>query len=69
MKTVRSLQGDTVDAICWRYYGRTAGTVEAVLEANRGLADLGPVLPMGTRVTLPDVPATRENHRVVQLWD
>lgn len=69
MRTVRSQQGDTVDAICWRYYGRTAGTVEAVLEANRGLADLGPVLPMGTQVTLPDVPATRENHRVVQLWD
>jgi phage tail protein X len=69
MKTVRSLQGDTVDAICWRYYGRTAGTVEAVLEANTGLADLGAILPMGTHINLPDVPATRENHRVVQLWD
>uniref|UniRef100_UPI000D1C1946 tail protein X n=1 Tax=Metapseudomonas otitidis TaxID=319939 RepID=UPI000D1C1946 len=52
MNTVRALQGDTVDAICWRVYGRTAGLTEAVLEANPGLADLGPVIPQGHRVTL-----------------
>ena len=33
---VRTLQGDTVDALCWRHYGRTDGTVETVLEANTG---------------------------------
>ncbi|MCI0152144.1 tail protein X [Paraburkholderia sediminicola] len=46
-------QGDTVDALCWRHYGRTDGTVEAVLEANAGLADYGVVLPLGTVVYLP----------------
>ena len=50
---VRSVQGDTVDLICWRTYGRTAGITEQVLEANPGLADLGAELPIGTLVTLP----------------
>ncbi|HGC2431299.1 tail protein X, partial [Escherichia coli] len=40
-----ALQGDTLDAICVRYYGRTEGVVEAVLAANPGLAELGAVLP------------------------
>lgn len=47
MKTF-ALQGDTLDAICVRYYGRTEGVVEAVLAANPGLAELGAVLPHGT---------------------
>ncbi len=40
MKTVYALQNDTVDAICWRNYGRSSGVVEAVLEANPHLSDL-----------------------------
>lgn len=66
--TVIAHQGDTVDLICFRYYGRTAGVTEQVLDANPGLAALGPVLPVGTRVTLPDVPA-RASTNVVNLWD
>lgn len=69
MDTVIAQQGDTVDAICWRYYGRTAGVTEAVLEANPGLAEQGAIIPHGTAVHLPDVPASTENHRVIQLWD
>lgn len=30
---------DMLDAICAKHYGRTAGAVEAVLEANPGLAN------------------------------
>ncbi len=61
-------QGETLDAIAWRHYGRTAGVVEAVLEANPGLAALGPQLPLGTAVELPDIaPATEV--ALVQLWD
>ncbi|MDR5776766.1 MULTISPECIES: tail protein X, partial [unclassified Caballeronia] len=52
---VRSQQGDTVDLLCWRFYGRTNGTVEAVLEANPGLADLGLMLPLGTLVSMPEL--------------
>lgn len=65
---VHALQGDTVDALCWRHYGRTAGVTEQVLEANPGLADIGPVLPMGHEVELPDQP-TQPVKRRVQLWD
>ncbi|REE92647.1 tail protein X [Cupriavidus plantarum] len=65
---VIAMQGETVDAICQRIYGQTAGVTEAVLEANRGLADLGPVLPHGTVVDLPDLPPQPEVQRV-QLWD
>lgn len=51
----RTKDGDTVDLICWHIYGATSGIVEQVLNANPGLATLGPVLPLGTLVTLPEV--------------
>lgn len=65
---VHSIQGDTVDMICYRYYGRTAGVTEQVLEANPGLSDLGPVLPMGTPLNLPDQ-AKPAQQKTVNLWD
>ncbi len=69
MASVRAQQGDTVDAICWRHYGRTAGVVEQVLEANPGLADHGPVIPNGTLITLPDAAPQAERRQMVNLWD
>jgi phage tail protein X len=67
--TVHALQGDTVDAICWRIYGRTAGVTEAVLEANPGLADFGTILPHGTFVTIPDAAPQAPELQMVNLWD
>ncbi|HHU0611960.1 phage tail protein [Enterobacter hormaechei subsp. steigerwaltii] len=64
----RAQQGDTLDAICARYYGRTEGVFEAVLAANPGLAELGVVLPHGTLVELPDV-QTSSVTETVNLWD
>lgn len=50
----RSKESETLDEIVWRHYGnRVAGALEAVLEANPGLADLGATLPLGTIVCLP----------------
>lgn len=69
MASLRAQQGDTVDAMCWRHYGRTAGVVEQVLEANPGLADLGPVIPHGTLIQLPDQAAPAEHRQMVNLWD
>ncbi|AKX51712.1 phage tail protein [Thiopseudomonas alkaliphila] len=69
METVRALQGDTIDLICWRHYGRTAGVVEQVLDSNRGLAELGPVLPIGTPVKMPVEPEPAQTAQVIQLWD
>ncbi|MDR3432067.1 MAG: tail protein X [Rouxiella aceris] len=61
-------QGDSVDALCWRYYGRTESVVEQVYAANAGLADVGVILPHGYPLELPELPlsAVRET---VQLWD
>lgn len=53
--TLIAQQNDTVDAMCWRYYGRTTTVVEQVLQANPHIVELGPVLPLGTRVLMPDV--------------
>jgi len=67
---VTARAGETIDELCWRALGRTQGVTEQALELNRDLADLGPLLPAGTEVVLPDptalIPATRE---VVKLWD
>jgi phage tail protein X len=53
-ETYLSREGDTVDLIVHRYYGSTSdGRVEAVLRANPGLCDGGPVLTPGTVVQLP----------------
>lgn len=66
---VRAQQGDTVDLLCWRHYGRTAGLVEIVLEANADLANHGPILPHGLEVELPDQPAKIPTAPLLQLWD
>ncbi|KVN27012.1 phage tail protein [Burkholderia pyrrocinia] len=66
---VYARQGDTVDALCWLHYGRTDGTVEAVLEANAGLADRGVVIPIGTVVYLPDIGTVENTTPLVQLFD
>lgn len=68
-QTYRTSDGDTADYIAWKYYGTQDGqVVEQLLAANPGLADRGPVLPLGLLVTLPDIqPATAA--QVVRLWD
>lgn len=61
--------GDTLDLIAHRRYG-TVSAVRHVQAANPELAALGPRLPAGTRVRLPDIEATPEDEtRLVQLWD
>lgn len=62
-------QGDTLDQLCWRHLGRTAGVVEATLDASPGLCLLGPVLPHGTPVALVPPPSRAPQLRpLVQLW-
>ncbi|MCQ9569813.1 tail protein X [Enterobacter cloacae] len=65
---IYAMQGDTLDAICARYYGRTAGVVEPVLKANPGLAEYGVVLPHGTAVDMPGVDSAPRKESV-NLWD
>jgi phage tail protein X len=66
---VFAYQGDTVDALCYRHFGRTRGVVEATLELNAGLADLGPILPEGHPVELPDAPNDQSTIKLVNLFD
>lgn len=50
-------EGLTLDLILWRRYGvRGRSLVEAALAANPGLAMLGPELPLGTVIIIPDLP-------------
>ena len=60
--------GDVVDQLALAAYGRTDGTTEAVLDANPGLAALGPVLPRGVAVLLPDL-VLPQTAAQLQLWD
>lgn len=62
-----SKEGDTAAYICWKVYGKTEGVVEQLLNANHGLAALGPILPIGTEVKLPEV-TPPERVGDVGLW-
>lgn len=68
-KKVYAIQNDTVDAICWRYYGRSSGVVEKVLEANPHISEFGPFLPMGTALQLPEIQTQQNTTQSIQLWD
>ena len=65
---LRSQQGDTLDLILFRHYGYTAGITEQVLNLNPGLAALGPVLPTGTLINMPEAP-TQAEQPLIQLWE
>lgn len=63
-------QGDQIDWICWKHYGTPRnGTVEAVLEANKGLSAYGPKLPAGVKITLPELAKPAAEQEVIRLWD
>jgi phage tail protein X len=64
-------EGISVDLLIWRKYKRPMpGLLELVLDINPGIAGLGPILPIGTVVTLPDVkPPTVPELAVVRLWN
>lgn len=65
---VQAQQGDTLDLLCLRHLGTTAGTVEATLQLNPRLAAMGTTLPTGTPVTLPAQPERPTTTRL-KLWD
>lgn len=69
MDSIRAMQGDTVDLICWRHYGTTANVTEAVYEANPGLAELGPILPHGHTINLPKIESTAPASTELALWE
>ncbi|MGR3435285.1 MAG: tail protein X [Shimia sp.] len=66
MTLYRTIDGDMVDAICHAHYGNT-DAVEAVLEANPGLAGQGAVLQGGLLIVLPEIVASPVA-QPIRLW-
>lgn len=70
----KTKDGDVLDAVIHAAYGQcTDSQLRAVLEANPGLADNGPILPAGLRIILPDSVQETDRKslqsRGVTLWD
>jgi len=69
MTTIQSRNGDMLDAVVHRFYGRTDGTIEFVLEENPSLAQSGPVLTTGQKIHAPPLPPTAaEEQQTIKLW-
>lgn len=62
----RTSNGDLLDTLCQHYYGHLNGSVEAVLDANQGLADEPQPYRAGVQILLLDLQVTSEE--VIQLW-
>lgn len=67
MRIVQTLQGDTVDLICLRYFGFTGGVTEQVMALNPHLHQYDLVLPQLIDIQLPTAPK-RKQKQVIQLW-
>lgn len=46
----------------------TGGAVEALLTANPGLAGVGPIVPLGTEVEVPELPAATTDG-YTRVWE
>lgn len=66
--TYISKMGETVDMICFKYYGKTSVVTELVLDHNPGIS-LNVVLPLGTVVILPDYVEDTVSINLVNLWE
>lgn len=67
--TLVARQDEPLDLLVHRAFGRTASLVEAVLEANRGLAAQAHALPEGTEVFVPAAAtAAPAVAPLIQLW-
>lgn len=66
MREVIAHDGETLDALLWRILRRT-DIAPQVLEANPQLARLSAILPAGTKVVIPELPAPAAID-FVRLW-
>jgi phage tail protein X len=65
--TCRTSDGDLLDTVCHNFYGHLNGSVEAVLDANQGLADEPQPYRASVVILLPDLAAPALEQ--VTLWD
>lgn len=77
MAVLTSLEGDTIELMVYRHYGRQdAELLQRVLDqaANKELSAIGPILPVGMAVTMPAIPEASAAvpgavAAAVSLWD
>lgn len=63
-------QGWTVDSVVWEVLrDPSPELVEETLRLNRGIAEAGVYLPVGTVLVIPDPPAKTVERATVRLWD
>lgn len=65
---VYTMQNETIDALAYRIFGRTAGIVEIIYNNNPTLCELPAILPMGTAVNVPE-DAPEPQKKLINLWD
>ena len=67
---IRITQFDmTLDKACWQHLGTDDSRyVDQALALNRDLAALGPFLPLGTELLLPDIETELPQLTVQRLW-
>ena len=71
IETVNS-EGFRLSGLIWQLLKRQPrGYAEQVLDANPGLAALGPILPVGTVVKFPldNIPSETPVTEAIRLWD
>lgn len=68
MMIVYAMQNETVDALAYRIFGKTAGIVEIIYNNNPLLCELPVMLPIGTEINVPETVPEPEKKRL-NLWD
>lgn len=69
-QTLTAKAGDKLDLMLWREMNLGPEHLTRVMDANPGLAELGVILPLGTKVLVPataDTPVT-PTRILTQLW-
>lgn len=67
--TVRLPDGERLDRIAKALFGSERdGATETLLDANPGLAGLGPVIPAGTVIAVPDE-VTAPADATQRIWE
>ena len=69
MQQYRTRDNETLDLICYNYYGTSQSYVENTLVANLGLADYGPILPGGVIINMPDITEVDTTNTTINIWD
>lgn len=67
VRVVQTRQGDTIDLVCQRYFGKTRDITEQVLAMNPSAASIV-IFKAGDSLRLP-IANTRTTSQVITLWD